>query len=210
MVRILRIAFLAFIALGAAACSGSATPQLIAAYPAAQQPPDYSVPALAYPPTLAPCAAYTSLEVYASDDAAARAERLASSFGAYVTSDQSWTSDGRKYSQLTILVPAPGFHALREKLFDLGYLLDDSRMGEADAYSGAYCRISLTLVERTTLQPHTGWSPVRTLKDALRLSFTILRYLVDAAIWIAVVLGPLVLMALGIRALLVRRAKPNG
>ena len=209
MARWIKIICPFLIALSAAACAGSATPQLIAAYPGNSQGPDFAAPPNQFIPTPAPCSAYVEVEVFNLENAASRASDLAVSYGAYVTSLKSWSDKAYKLTNLTIVVPQPGFISLRSKLLELGSPLDDILLGDPGYSSLAYCQISLTIAQKTTSLPSISWNPIHTLKNALSLSVTIFGFLVDVLIWTGVVLGPFVLMGLGVRALLQRRSMPK-
>lgn len=200
---------LILLALCLAGCAGSATPQLIASYPGSSQGSNQAASPNGFIPTPGPCSALIEVEVSDLEAAVDKASELASSYGAYVTSLQSWTSNGRKSTSLTIVVAQPNLYDLRTRLLGLGSPQQDSLLGNP-AYSNlAYCQISFTLVQMTPSLPSIGWSPVHTLKHALGLSFTIFSFLVDALIWITVLVGPFVLMGLGVRALLRHRSKPQ-
>jgi hypothetical protein len=196
-------------ALSAAACAGSATPQLIAAFPSSSHGPDNPVSPDQFIPTPAPCSAFVEVEVSNLETAAGRASDLAASYSAYVTSLKSWSEEHYKLTSLTIIAPQPGFNSLLRRLLELGTPLDDSLLGDPGYSSLAYCQISLTIAQKTSSLPSIDWNPIHTLKNALRLSVSIFGFLVDGLIWIVVVLGPFVLMGLGVRALLQRRSKPQ-
>ena len=209
MHRKIQLFCLMLLALSLAGCAGSATPQLIASYPGGSQGSNQAVPPGGLIPTPGPCSALIEVEVTDLKTAVDRASNLASGYGAYVTSLQSWTSNGRKSTNLTIVVAQPNFYDLRTGLRELGSPRQDSLLGNPAYSSLAYCQISFTLVQMTPSLPSIGWSPVHTLEHALGLSFTIFSFLVDALIWITVLVGPFVLMGLGVRGLLRRRSKPQ-
>jgi hypothetical protein len=209
MKRWIKIISLFVLTFSVAGCSGSATPQLIAAYPGGSQSSGSVVSPNQFIPTPAPCSAIIEVEVPNLEAAVGRASELAASYSAYVTSLNSWSDNRYKLTNLTIVAPQPGFNSLRSRLLELGSPLDDSLLGNPEYSSLAYCQISLTLAQKTTGLPSIGWDPIHTLKHALSLSVSIFGFLVDALIWIVVVLGPFVLMGLGVRALLKRRSKPQ-
>lgn len=207
MAQWIKIICLFLIALSVAACSGSATPQLIAAYPGGSQGSNNVTGPNIFIPTPAPCSAFVEIEVPNLEIAAGKASELAASYGAYVTSLQSWTDNHYKLTSLTMVAPQPEFISLRSRLLGLGSPLDNSLLGNPDYSSLAYCQISLTLAQKTSGLPSISWNPIHTLKNALSVSISIFGFLVDALIWIVVILGPFALMALGVRGLLQRRSK---
>ena len=58
--------------------------------------------------------------------------------------------------------------------------------------------------------PDTGWSPLRTFARAFGLFATIFTFILDLVIWLTVVVGPFILMALGARYLARRLRVPPG
>ncbi len=198
-----------------AACSGSATPQLIGAHPKGGQPT--SIP----PRTtwVAVSNAYLNLEVADPDAAARQATQEAYDLGGYPVSSQAWYQAGRRHITLTLAVPAAQFEAARNALLGLGRLLSES--GSSDWVAGGnglnewntFSHISVQFQPayapaRLPSWPSFGWNPVRTFQSAFGVFASIFSFLVDGAIWITVVLGPFVLIALGLRALL-RRTRPR-
>jgi hypothetical protein len=70
-----------------------------------------------------------------------------------------------------------------------------------------YSQISLELRPRTLAWRgiHIGaWDPGRTFARALQVSLAIFGFLADILIWLVVVLGPFVLLAWGVWALVAR------
>jgi hypothetical protein len=208
MRRLIKIMCLNFFALWVAACSGSATPQLIASFPGGSPGSNSAALPNRAIPTPGPCSAFVEVEVTNLEAAVARASDLAAGYGGFVTSLQSWSEDRYKLTGLSIVVPQPGFISLRARFLELGSPLDNSLLGNPGYNSLAYCQISLTLAQKTTSLPFIGWNPIHTFKHALSLSASIFGFVVDALIWIVVVLGPFVLVGLGVRRLLQRRSKP--
>jgi hypothetical protein len=199
---------LMLLALCLAACAGSATPQLIASYPGGSQGSNQAASPNGFVPTPGPCSVFIEVEVSDLETAVGRASDLASSYGATITSQQSWTFNGRKSTSLTIVVPQTGLYDLRRRLLQLGSPLGDSLLGDPAYSRPVYCQISFTMTHKTPTHLSIGWNPILTLKQALCLSVTIFSFLADALIWITVVVGPFVLMGLGVRALLRRTSKP--
>jgi hypothetical protein len=139
--------------------------------------------------------------------ATGRARELAASYGASLTGQQTWSTMDHKLALLTLLVPASNLNSLRVRLLDLGTPLRDDLLGNPAYNRLGTCQVSLTLIEKPARLPKINWHPILTLKHALSLSLSIISFLGDAIIWIAVVAGPLVLMGLGLRSLLQRRPK---
>ena len=202
-------------ALALAGCSGSATPQLIGAHPKAGQP--------TYIPTrtdyLAVSTAHLSLEASDPDAAARRATQLAYDLGGYRVGSQTWYAAEDKHVTLTLAVPVPQFEAARNALRGLGRLLSESVSGEVviagdgrnewNTFSHLVVQFQPPYVpSRLPAWPSLGWNPLRTLQSAFDVSFSIFSFLIDAAIWIAVILGPFVLLGLGLRRLF-QRMRPR-
>jgi hypothetical protein len=164
MFRWIKIIWLILFTQCVAACSGSATPQLIASYPGGAQGLGYTAQPDGFVPTPALCSAFVEVEVSNLESAVGRASDLAASYGAYVTSLQSWTSNDRKLTSLTIVVPQAGLNSLRARLLELGSPRDDSLLGDPSYSSLAFCQISLTLTQRTVRLPSISWNPIHTLK----------------------------------------------
>lgn len=196
------------LALLLAACSPSATPQLISTYPRADGPP----PTAPFPGRLIVYNADLTLEAADVDSAANRAAQLASDYGGYLIDSRAWYQGERKYAALTLAVPVPHFDSLRQSLLGLGTLVSESVSGEPKPIHTAdwntYSTITLRLQSSAPsfrfewpALPTWGWSPARTFTQAFGVFFAIFAWLVDALIWIVVVIGPFALMGLGLRAL---------
>jgi hypothetical protein len=56
--------------------------------------------------------------------------------------------------------------------------------------------------------PSRGWNPAHTFEQAFGVFASIFIFLVDFGIWIAVIVGPFILMGLGARALVRRLRRP--
>jgi hypothetical protein len=193
-----------------AACSGSATPQLISSYPRYGTPTPFAPRARVY---------NTSLEIEVADvDAAAQqAVRLAYDNGGYLVAAQSWYQDGRLRTALTLSVPASQFDTLRRSLIALGRLLDE-RLNSQPAPWPAFPAQPESIVSVTfstagplaelPVLPSLGWSPARTFAQAFGVFASIFTVLVDVLIWVSVVIGPFVLMGLGLRWLIHRGRRP--
>ncbi len=203
-----------------AACAGQATPQRIGSYPRGGAPAP-AVPETIphYPPAppnlLVIYNATLELEVSEVDAAARRATQLAYDYGGYLVSSQAWFQGEQKHATLTVAVPATRFEPARRALLDLGLLLRETVSGELTYGGGAgWATFShLTLQLRPAPDPFTlprprlpaaGWNPARTFERAFAVFAGIFSFLVDALIWATVVIGPFVLVGLGLRAV-VRR-----
>ena len=201
-------------ALGLAACGGSATPQLIGAYPrdaiATYAPPPGSA-LIAYD-------AYVDLRVRDVAGAAEQAEALAYDNGGYVAQSRSWYEGDRLHVTLSLAVPVATYAALHEAVLRLGTLQDERVTGSLSYFSDGdrWNTFSTLTVHFAPAEPawhmptwpSFGWSPLATFRAAFEVFSGIFTVLVDVLIWITVVLGPFVLLGLGLRAL-VRRWRPR-
>lgn len=200
--------FLALLACGLAACTGE-QPRLIGAYPSQAEPKP-----LVELPRSAPLAGaqfvyetWITLDVSQVTSTAERAVDLAARRGGYLESSHTWLQDGRTYMTLVLATPAAGFEDLREDLLSLGSLQNEQVTGEWISTHNSwasYSHITLTLQPRVLAWPdwpELGWNPGRTFGQALEVFWSIFGFLVDILIWTVVVLGPFVLIALGLRAL---------
>jgi Domain of unknown function (DUF4349) len=190
--------------LGLAACSGSATPQLISSYPRAGTVAPVAAPSRVYNTSL-------DVEVPDVDSAAQQAVRLAAGDGGYLVASQPWYQAERRFTTLTLSVPADQFDSLRSSLIDLGRLVSE-QLSSQPAPWPSYARPpqSIISVTFTTASPridlpalpNLGWSPVTTFSQAFGVFASIFTVLIDVIIWVTVVVGPFVLMGLGLRWLL--------
>jgi hypothetical protein len=202
------------VALVLTACGSGATPQLIGAHP------KQSASTTGYAPPAHLLVVYTShltLEVADVSRAAEAATRLAYDHGGYLVSSHTWYQDGRKHTTLTLAVPVPQFDALRNALLGLGTLVGETVSGEPKPIRGddwrTFSHITLHLQPAPSAfslpkLPVTGWDPARTFERAFGVFAAIFTFLVDIVIWATVVVGPFVLMGLGLRAL-ARRMRPR-
>ena len=196
-----------FLALTLAACSSSATPRLIASSP---QEKSYAPPP---PGTSVIYSAYLEMEVTNPDRAADRAEKLSVDYGGYLSSSQSWYQEKDKLITVVLAVPAANFEGLKSALYNLGDVKSERITGQLISRGinqwSTYTEITVTLRPKSSAWPEfpsTGWNPLRTLGRAWEVFVTLFGFMADILIWALVVLGPFVLMALGVRAL-VRRAR---
>jgi hypothetical protein len=190
-------------AFGLAACSASgATPQLIGAYPKTTSAP---------PPATIVYNTNLTLEVYDPAPTAERAIQIAYDFGGYLVSSEMWSVGDDQYFTLTLAVPAAQFSGAREALLKLGTLINETVTSEWK-YGGQWDEYSTLTVNLRPAQPslprpapiNLGWNPVNTFSRAFGVFARLFTFLVDALIWVAVVLGPFVLMGLGLRAVIQR------
>jgi len=191
--------------LSLAACSGASDPQLIAAYPSNANPKDQPASAEQFVYD-----AFMELEVWNPEAAAERAEERAYDCGGYLVSAQSWTQAGQKHIQLVLAVPAPNYEALHQAIQDLGALQSEHVSGQwvSSRYGSdwsVYSEITVTFHPKSSSRPviaASGWNPVRTLERAWRVFVTVFSFLVDVLIWVTVLVGPFILMGLGLRVII--------
>ncbi len=213
MTRLAKILLALFVLAGLSACAASKTPQMIASFPADPGNAPLTAPA----PPQSQLVYNTSLELQVDnlEEAAQRAKGLAERYGGYLSGWNSWRQNDELRMQLTLEVPAPNFSALRADLLKLGEVAvesanvqwDPGRYGW-DVYSEIY------LVLRPSPSPwpriewpslawpgewFNGWNPGNTFRQASGVFWGIFGFLVDILIWLLVVAGPFVLLALGAR-----------
>lgn len=199
------------LALGLAACTASgATPQLIGAYPKTTTTP-FGGQVAPPPPNIVYNASLT-LEVYDPASAADRVIQIAYDYGGYLTDSEMWSVGNDQYFTLTLAVPAPQFAGAREAILKLGTLTDETVSSDWTYSNGRWDEYSILTVGLRPVKPalprpapfHLGWNPANTFARAFGVFATIFTFLVDAVIWVAVVLGPFVLMGLGLRVVVQR------
>lgn len=210
MIRPLYLFSFILLVFSLAGCSGSSTPQMIASYPSGGK----AVPPVAQNPPQAQLVFNTSmeLEVWNVETSAAKAQELAQQYGGYMTSWDSWQNDGQAYIRLGLAVPAPYYSALYKDLLDLGTLLSQHTSGEwVEGRYGwdVYSEITVSFQPRTVAwpkirSPFGGWNPLRTFGQAFGVFWEIFGFIVDVLIWLVVVVGPFLLIALGLRVLIRR------
>jgi hypothetical protein len=200
----------ALVAVGLAACSPGAAPQLISSYPLYGTPGPGAPPGRVYNTSL-------YIEVSDVDDAARQATRLAVGVGGYLVSAQSWSQDERPHTALVLAVPPSNFDGLRQSLIGLGRLLGEQLTSQPAPYPSEWPQptstISVTFAARPARPdwpalPSLGWSPARTFNQAFGVFAAIFTFLLNVLIWISVVVGPFVLMGLGLRWLVRRMRRP--
>jgi len=199
----------ALVAVGLAACSPGATPQLIGSYPR------YGTPG----PSLPPARVYdTRLDIEVPDVgyAVQQAAQLAEQAGGYLVASQSWYQDQRLFTALTLAAPASQFDSLRHSLIALGRLTDEQLTGRPapyPIYPSPQSTIAVTFASYQPVLdlppvPDPGWGLARTFSQAFGVSAAIFTFLINVLIWISVVAGPFVLIGLGLRWLVRRIRRP--
>jgi len=196
----------ALLAVGLTACSG-ATPQLIGSYPLYGTPGPSVPPARIYNTNL-------DIEVSDVDYAAQQAARLAVGVGGYLVSSQSWYQNDRLHTALILAVPASQFDGLRRSLIGLGRLLGEQVTSQSAPYPSEWPQPSSTIsvmfdaTPSLPTMPNLGWSPAQTFSQAFGVFAAIFTFLINVVIWISVVVGPFVLIGLGLRWLVRRIRRP--
>jgi hypothetical protein len=201
---------LGMLLLSLAACSGSSKPQLIASYPSKADTKSQPVAQEQFVYD-----AFMEMEAWDPEAAAERAEERADDYGGYLVSSQSWAQDRQSHIQLVLAVPAPNYEALHQVILDLGTLQNERVSGQwVNSRYGSdwsvYSEITVTFHPRSAVRPvisTTGWNPVRTLERAWSVFVTIFGFLLDILIWVVVLVGPFILMGLGLRAV-IRKLRP--
>jgi hypothetical protein len=187
-----------------AACSPGATPQLISTYPRTT--------------TVAPPPGYVynvavSLDVSDVSWAAQQAARLAGEAGGYQVAATSWSQAGHDFSTLTLSVPPSQFDSVLRSITSLGRLLDEQFASQPAPWPAdgppARSIISVTFSEAAAPAPlpplpSFSWSPVHVFSQAFGVFASIFVVIIDVLIWVTVVVGPFVLIALGLRWLIRR------
>jgi hypothetical protein len=149
------------------------------------------------------------LKVADVDSASIQLERMAGKYGGYLAGTQSWWIDGRKITILELFVPTANFESLCNAVRGLGSLVSESisSVVVSDKPSSHFSSLTVQLRSGGSLPTppiHSGWDPLRTVQRAWQVFLTIFGFLADILIWVVIVGGPFVLIALGIRVLLRR------
>ncbi len=222
MTRKLLIPLILIILLGAglAACSpgSKATPQQIAVYPSSDAETTtytYSPPPGRAQNILVIYNARLDLAVWNVESATEKAQETAADYDGYLSSARSWYYEEQKYTTLVLSVPAANFDAAHRALKGLGKLegehitseLVDNTYGTAEWQQ--YSEITLQLHPRTPAaswpEPEMpDWRLARTFAKAFGVFTSLFGFLLDVAIWLTVVVGPFVLLGLGIKKLFQR------
>jgi hypothetical protein len=203
--KCLYLVLFGMLVLSLAACSGASQPQLIASYPSQAEPQGQPVTHEQFVYD-----AFMEMEVWNPEAAAEHAEERVYDCGGYLVSSQSWTQDGQQHIQLVLAVPAPNYEALHQAVLDLGVLQSEHDSGQwvSSRYGSdwsVYSEITVTFHPKFSDTPvivSTGWNPVSTLENAWRVFVTIFSFLVDILIWVTVLVGPFILMGLGLRVII--------
>lgn len=157
-----------------------------------------------------------SLVVEVSDpvEAAVDAETIALNNGGYlVRSTSSWKQDGEVWASLVLAVPASSYPRVYADLVELGSLMSAVTSGEwsKGGYGvEAYSEIAVTFQPGGWRWPEITigtWNPGRTFSQAFGVFTAIFGFLADVVIWVLVVTGPFVLLALVARAIWRRMAR---
>jgi hypothetical protein len=163
--------------------------------------------------------AYLEMEVRRTDAAVAEAERIALNQGGYLVRAQNWTEEGRQHATVTVAVPVARYDEARQALRALGTVLSESVTGdllpistdnpEWTTYSHltVQLRPSARAVFSSPLTVTTMWRPMQTFREAWGVFASIFLFLLDIVIWLVVVVGPFLLVGLGIRALWLRQRR---
>jgi hypothetical protein len=199
------ITCLALLSLLAASCAG--TPRQIASYPK-EEPVTLST----YPnlPETYTYDAYLELESHYPDSSASRAIKLTEEYGGYLVDSRSWWVDEEEHINLVLRVPAANFDKLYGELLLLGDEISEHIYGTWDGRGDGwsiYSQISLQIHPKQSVLEGISlgrWRPVDTLQKAWSVSTSIFGFLLDALIWLVVVVGPFVLIGLGIRKLVLK------
>jgi Domain of unknown function (DUF4349) len=195
------IVLLLALILSLAACSGA--PRQIATYP--QEKPlaasgQYDHGSYVYD-------AYIELEVRNPESKAEQAIDLTQNYGGYLSNSQTWWTDGKQQVRLTLMVPVINFDKLYNALPPLGRVARENIYGRWDGNGdgwSTYSQITLLLSASSPDLPRISlgnWHPLDTLRQAWRVSTTLIGFLIDVLVWALVVIGPFVLIGLGLRKL---------
>jgi hypothetical protein len=215
MRRLPLLIILTFAALLAACAPGAgATPALIGAFPQGNAPAATAAPAGAY---VVGRDASLFLLVPDVNDAIAAANRLAVNSGGYATEPYTWVLDGTPQATFSVIVPLSQYNTVRAALVNLGELQTEIANTQVTTAGAAIApAYTTTFFVHVTAAgpsfswpalPDFGWHPEQTFASAFRVSAAILTTVADLAIWLTVVFGPFVLLALGLRRLF-GRARP--
>lgn len=193
------------------ACAGSSPKQIAAA------PKDAPIAVAPRPPQGITIlySAYLELKVSDVDQAAQEASDLVYRYGGYLSASNSWYVDNHKVTSLELLVPTVNFEGLRLSLHRLGDLVNESVSGTPieKGYNdpSQFSTINVQFRPgRIDLPPiETGkWDPGRTISNAFDVFLTIFGFLADIIIWLVIVIGPFLLLALIVRVI-IRRLRRN-
>jgi hypothetical protein len=186
------------------ACSNAGAPDQIAVYSMEKPIAVYPHPpesTLIYNATL-------DMEVSDVERAAERAQQIAFEAGGYLISAQSWYRDGEKHSTMVLAVPVYRFDLVRENLLRLGKLsgewISSELTSPGSSTSQQYSQITVYFHPRESRLPKISlpnFHPLNTIERAFGVFASIFGFILDILIWIIIVVGPFILIGLGIRRL---------
>ena len=187
------------------ACSRAGAPEQIAAYSIEKpiavypQPPEST---LIYNATL-------DIEVSNVERAAERAKQIAFEAGGYLISAQSWYRDGEKHSTVVLAVPVSRFDDVRDDLMRLGKLsgewISSELVSSGRSTRGQYSQVTVYFHPKESGLPKISWPnfhPLNTIEKAFDVFISIFGFILDILIWVIIVIGPFVLIGLGIKRLI--------
>ena len=176
----------------ATACDGTQLPRVIARYPQGDAGQQGQVAA----PSFAVTEARVELSVPDISRAAAEVADLAAAYGGTLLDEQRWRSRGAYHASITLLLPVYRFDAFLRGLQEVGEV-QSQRLTESGAYGRRDTHVTVLLHEETASQ-RDGWDPALTFSKAFAVFLGLFQTMVDGLIWVVVVAGPFVLMALGL------------
>jgi hypothetical protein len=194
------------------ACSSVSGPEQIAFYP--KEEPIANYPRM--PENVVVYSATLDLEVSSVERAVEHAKEIAYEQSGYLLSAQSWYRDGEKHSTLVLAVPVHRFDSTREDLLRLGTLVGEWISSElvspGNRGQDAFSQIILYLHPSESDFPEISfsqWHPVHTFQKAWQVLTLIFGFLLDVLIWVAVVVGPFILIGLGLKKIIQWWQKPS-
>lgn len=194
MFTLSRLSLISLLSFLIAACSTPGTPTMIGSYPQGSDVPSSSEYNSNIPGnTLVVYNAYMELEVNDTDYAARQAKQIVSSQGGYLVSSRSWSSNGNRYTTLTLAVPLARFDYVYQSLLRLGTLVSDDVSGDrvyVDYGSNAYNTYSNITLQ---LRP-----PAWNVGQALNSWFVFLWSIAWTVIKIILIVTPFALMLIGL------------
>ena len=119
---------------------------------------------------------------------------------------------------MTLAVPLASYDSVHTAILRLG-TLEHERVRNTRIAGGQWWTTYATLTVyfaptaqdwRMPAWPSVGWNPLTTFRAAFGVFASIATVIIDTLIWLAVVIGPFVLLGLGLRALVRRwRRRPG-
>lgn len=195
--------YLFLLAVLASACDGTRLPRVIASYPHG----DAGQQAVVVEPSLTVTEARVELSVRDASRASAQVADLAAGYGGTLLDEQRWRIREAYHASLTLLLPAYRFDAFLRGLREVGDVRAQ-RLTESSAYARPETHVTVVLHEEKAPR-RDGWDPALTFSKAFAVFLCLFQTVVDGLIWIVVVAGPFVLMALGLLVALRRvRRRP--